>query len=80
MSAITFDTHEFIKTLTESVSKAFKAASGEAELATKRDIEALRMDIALKIAELKADTIKWMVGLSLAQVGLLIGILLKVAT
>lgn len=49
-------------------------------LATKRDVETLRMDIALKIAELKADTIKWMVGLSLAQVGLLIGILLKVSS
>ena len=89
MSAITFDTHEFIKTLTESgseprqaeaVSKAFKTASGEAELATKRYIEALRMDITLKIAELKADSNEWMVGLSLAQMGLLNGILLKVAT
>jgi len=89
MSTLTFDTHEFIKTLTESgfeprqaeaVSKAFKAASGEADLATKRDLDVLQMDIHLKIAELKADTIKWMVGLSLAQVGLLIGILLKLTT
>ena len=68
MSALTFDTHEFIKTLTESgfetrqaeaVSKAFKAASGEAELATKRDLEILGMEeLTLKMAELKADTIK----------------------
>lgn len=88
MSALTFDTHEFIKTLTESgfetrqaeaVSKAFKAASGEAELATKRDLEVMGMELTLKMAELKADTIKWMVGLSLAQLGLLIGILLKLS-
>lgn len=88
MSTISFDTHEFIKTLqeagfeprqAEAVSRAFKAASGEAELATKRDIDSLRMDITLKMAELKADTIKWMVGLSLAQLGLLIGILLKLS-
>lgn len=88
MSTISFDTHEFIKTLqdagfepkqAEAVSKAFKSASGEAELATKRDLELLKMDITLKIAEHKADTIKWMVGLSLAQLGLLVGILLKLS-
>ena len=88
MSALTFDTHEFIKTLTESgfetrqaeaVSKAFKAASGGAELATKRDPEVMGMELTLKMAELKAYTIKWMVGLSLAQLGLLIGILLKLS-
>jgi hypothetical protein len=86
MSTLTFDTHEFIKTLTDSgfeprqaeaVSKAFKTASGEAELATKRDLDTLKMELTLKMAEHKADTIKWMVGLSLAQLGLLIGILLK---
>jgi len=86
MSTLTFDTHEFIKTLTDSgfeprqaeaVSKAFKTASGEAELATKRDLEILTMELTLKMADHKADIIKWMVGLSLAQLGLLIGILLK---
>lgn len=89
MSTISFDTHEFVKTLqdagfdpkqAEAVSRAFKVASGEADRASKRDIEALRTDVLIKLAELKADTIKWMVGLSLAQIGLLIGILLKVAT
>jgi len=89
MNAITFDTHEFVKTLqeagfdskqAEAVSRAFKIASGEAELATKRDIEALRTDMLIKLSELKADTIKWMVGLSLAQIGLLIGILLKIVS
>ena len=88
MSTLTFDTHEFIKTLTDSgfeprqaeaVSKAFKTASGEAELATRRDLETLKMELALKMSEHKADTIKWMVGLSLAQLGLLIGILLKLS-
>ncbi len=32
-----------------------------------------------KLAELKADLIKWVVGLALAQSGLLVGILLKLA-
>ena len=60
MSALTFDTHEFVKTLidsrfeprqAEAVSKAFKTASGEAELVTKRDVE------TLKRSEHKANTI-----------------------
>ncbi|MDO8440517.1 MAG: DUF1640 domain-containing protein [Polaromonas sp.] len=67
MSTVSFDTHEFIKTLqeagceprqAEAVLRALKTASGEAELARKRDIESLRMDITLKMAELEADTIK----------------------
>ncbi|MDD5298398.1 MAG: hypothetical protein PHU46_15960 [Rhodocyclaceae bacterium] len=49
-------------------------------LLLKKDIEILRTEMLIKMAELKADTIKWMVGLSLAQIGLLIGILLKIAT
>ena len=32
-----------------------------------------------KLAELKADLTKWVVGLALAQLGLLVGILLKLA-
>ena len=32
-----------------------------------------------KLAELKADLIKWVVGLALAQSSLLVGILLKLA-
>jgi len=84
MSAITFDTLKFTKTLekagvpaaqAEAIAEAFKDASGEAEVATKRDIEKLEG----KIAEMKFDLLKWIVGLALAQFGVLIGILLKMA-
>jgi len=84
MSAITFDTLKFTKTLekagvpaaqAEAIAEAFKDASGEAEVATKRDIEKLEG----KIAEMKFDLLKWIVGLALAQFGILIGILLKLA-
>jgi len=84
MSAITFDTLKFSKTLekagvpaaqAEAFAEAFKDASGEAEVATKRDIEKLEG----KIAEMKFDLLKWVVGLALAQFGILIGILLKLA-
>ncbi len=84
MSTITFDTLKFTKTLekagvpaaqAEAIAEAFKDASGEAEVATKRDIEKLEG----KIAEMKFDLLKWIVGLALAQFGILIGILLKLA-
>jgi hypothetical protein len=80
MNAITFDTHKVIKDLqsagippqqAEAIVDAFKAAQDGADLATKKDL-------SLAIAEVKTDLIKWMVGLSLAQIGLLIGILLKI--
>ena len=54
MATITFDTHKFIRTLkaagvpesqAEAFSDAFKDAQGEAEIATKRDIDDLRRDM-----------------------------------
>lgn len=84
MAALTFDTPKFTKTLekagvpsaqAEAIAEAFKEASAEAEVATKRDVERLES----KIAEMKFDLLKWIVGLALAQFGVLIGILLKLA-
>lgn len=54
MTTITFDTHKFVRTLkdaglpesqAEAISEAFKGAQGEADLATKRDIDDLRRDM-----------------------------------
>ncbi len=54
MTTITFDTHKFIRTLkeagipenqAEAFSEAFKDAQGEAELATKRDVDDVRRDM-----------------------------------
>ncbi len=54
MTTITFDTHKFVRRLkeagvpesqAEAISDAFKDAQGEADLATKRDIEDVRRDI-----------------------------------
>lgn len=54
MGTITFDTHKFIRTLkeagvpesqAEAFSEAFKEAQGEADLATKRDIDDVRRDM-----------------------------------
>jgi len=92
MATITFDTHKFIRRLKESgipetqaeaISEAFRDATGEAELATKRDLELLKQDLRIDIArvELKLTehdgdfkSIKWMLGII---VGGVIALVLK---
>lgn len=44
-------------------------------MATKGDIEGLR----LEVEKAKLDVLRWMVGLALAQIGLLVGVLLKIS-
>lgn len=79
MTTVTFDTLKFVERLKaagipEAHAKAEAEALTEAlntggqELATKRDL-----------IELKFDMLKWIVSLALAQMGLLIGILLKLS-
>nr|VFK06690.1 MAG: hypothetical protein BECKLPF1236B_GA0070989_10028 [Candidatus Kentron sp. LPFa] len=120
MNAIAFDTLQFTTRLTragatpqlaEATAEAFKEASGQAQLATKRDIEQLegkidrnverleaKIDAGLSetksemqlgfaevnrkidagLVETKNDMIKWVVGLTFAQIALLLGILIKI--
>lgn len=58
MAAIAFDTHKFIRKLrdagfeepqAEAVADAFKEATGEAELVTKRDLESVEMRLNSKL-------------------------------
>lgn len=60
--AIAFDTHKFVKHLTE---KGFTEEQAEAlaNLATKTDLEAL-----------KAELLKWMFGALIAQCGLILAL------
>lgn len=99
--AIHFDTHKFVKRMTETgMSEATAEALTDEQLrliqgelatktdlaalqaATKADIEALRLatqaDIAgvrLEIEKTKADLIRWMAGLLIAQGGVIIAML-----
>ena len=93
MSAITFDTHKFIRELkdadfsekqAEAMSRVFQQAQGDWNFATKSDIKELElkldartMAIEAKIAEAKTDILKWVVGLLLGQTALLLTILHK---
>lgn len=73
MAAVMFDTHKFVRKLKESgfdetqaegIAEAFKDASGEAELATKRDLKELELKIETRFEQLKGEIslVKWMLG------------------
>ena len=76
--AIAFDTHRFVKRLTDSgfTEKQAETLAEEqvallnGNLATKADIAALKADMAA----LKADLLKWMFGAMIAQGGLIIAL------
>jgi len=77
MATITFDTLKFVKKLeaagvapeqAEAFADAFRDAAGEAELATKRDIERMEAKIDRLDTRLAGEMtlIKWMMGIIIA--------------
>ena len=88
--AIAFDTHRFVKHLTQ---KGFTQEQAEAlaeeqvnlingNLATKSDLAALRTDLAalradleLSLSHLKVELLKWMFGALIAQGGLIVALI-----
>lgn len=78
MPAVTFDTLKFIEKLKaagmpEAQAKAIAEAHAEALSESVSSILATKTELA----KLKVDLIKWMVGIALAQISLLVGILIK---
>jgi len=88
--AIAFDTHRFVKHLTENGFTEQQAEvladeqvhllnsnlATQADIAgVQREIEALRQETKASIAEVKADLIKWMVGALIAQGGVIVALL-----
>jgi hypothetical protein len=47
------------------------------DLATKRDLKELELRLELKIAETKADLIRWVVGVGLLQITIIAGLLFR---
>ena len=73
MAAVMFDTHQFVRKLKESgfeekqaegIAEAFKDASGEAELVTKRDLKELELKMDTRFEQIKGEIslVKWMLG------------------
>ena len=88
--AIAFDTHRFVKHLTENGFTEQQAEvladeqvhllnsnlATQADIAiVQRDIEALRQETKASLAEVKSDLIKWLVGALIAQGGLVVALL-----
>ena len=83
MASLTFDTLKFAEKL---IAAGVPDAQAKAEAAALSEVLELNLKdvvtkeyLDYKLAEQKADLIKWVVGLALAQSGLLVGILLKLA-
>ena len=66
MATTTFDT--------QAIVEAFKLAQSESQPITKDYFDA-KLKAEIEVA--KSDVVKWVVGLSLAQIGLLVGLLIK---
>ena len=90
MTTITFDTLAYVKTLREAgvdekQAEAQAAAlatvlkSGVTDLATKQDMELLRVELKKDLAETKAELIRWVVGVGILQTTLIVGILARLA-
>ena len=84
--AIAFDTHRFVKHLTENgftEQQAEVLADEQVQLlntnlATQADVAAIQREIVevrREIAEVKADLLKWMVGALIAQGGVVVTLL-----
>ena len=83
--AIAFDTHRFVKRLTESgfTERQAETLAEEhvtllnANLATKTDIAEIKVDIAeirAEIQAMKVDLLKWLFGALIAQGGLIVAL------
>ena len=78
IEAVAFDTHRFVKRLTESgfTEKQAETLAEEqvamlnANLVTKADLAAVRVDLAA----VKADILKWLIGALIAQGGLIVAL------
>jgi hypothetical protein len=76
MSAAIFDTHAYIKRM-KAVGFTEEQAEVQAETVADLINERLvtKADLDLRIAELKTELVKWMMGIALGQVALLVTLL-----
>jgi len=93
MSAITFDTHLFIRKLRETgitepqaevIVGVVRDAVASTELATKTDLEIVKLELTRDIetvrkemAESKAELVRWIVGAGFLQTVLIAALLMK---
>ena len=85
MAITTFDTHLFVTRLrnagfadaqAEAIADAFKQAQSENQPITKDYFDA-KLKAEIEVA--KSEVVKWVVGLALAQIALIVGLLIKLS-
>ncbi len=95
MTTLAFDTYAYIRKLKESgITEEQARAQGEAlslaleqfqselhvsESATKQDIRESELTLELKIAETKAELVRWIVGAGFLQTALIAALLIKLS-
>ena len=90
MTSLTFDTLAYAKTLREAgfteqqaeaqaIALAAVLKTGTEALATKTDIELSRAEMNQRLAETKAELIRWVVGVGVLQTTLVLGVLARLA-
>ena len=70
---------EKAKAIATTLRREFEQGVNSRELATKGDLEQLRLFMQAEIEKSKNETIKWVVGAMLAAVGLATGIAMAIA-
>jgi hypothetical protein len=84
MTALAFDTHEFVRDDYELDDLATKRDLKELELLFKRDLKELELTVSLefkqvdvRIAETKAELIRWVVAVGLLQITIIAGLIFR---
>lgn len=90
MSTLTFDTLKFAKTLTaagvpsaqaeaeaEALANVLEESGKTANLTTKQDLAIVKAELEVKIAEMKSELIRWVVGVGMLQTAMIAALLMK---
>jgi hypothetical protein len=95
MATLAFDTYAFIRKLKESgiteeqaraqvealtlALEQFQSELHLSESATRQDVRESELKLELKIAETKAELVRWIIGAGFLQTALITGLLLKLS-
>jgi DNA-binding transcriptional MerR regulator len=90
MTTLTFDTLQFVQRLkkagvkdaeAEAIAEAVRDVQANADLATKsdlkRDLAEVKAGLEVKIAETKAELVKWVVSVGVLQTAIIAALLMK---
>lgn len=86
MVTLTVDTHQFVVRLkkagiqekeAEAIAEVVRDAQASADLATKQDLSVVEARLEARMAETKAELVKWVVSVGVLQTAMIGALLLK---